>query len=556
MSARTKVTDTDLVVEFEPPWDLESHRLFVKTKALPEAKLEYFNDGNWPPAESYKLTCPARFAGLIGLEVPAPRVDRLELAPFLFDYQRWIVETALDAKRFAIWADCGLGKTPMQLEWARQVAHVTGGRVLILAPPEVCRQTVREADRFYAGALPVRLLKDRAEMERFCKEGLGEGGPQVAVTNYEKLIPGICDEMRWLAGLVCDESSVLKSGGGKIKWNLIKSARGIEYKLSCTATPAPNDTMEYASQASFLEKLRTEGEILWTFFHRDPKTQVWRVKPHAKEGFFRFMASWSIYLRKPAAYGFEDPFANVPEPEIVEMKIEPTREQERAALDFQRSYDPENLIPQDRLGVTQRTKLAQLARGFLYVDKGVERVPSLKPRAVMRLIEDAIGEGRQVLVWTTFDEESAILEELCQGLPVAALHGESGKKRRVDVLDKFAAGEIRCLISKASLLGYGMNFQFCTRMIFSGFDDSFERFYQAVRRCYRYGSKEQLKVYVPYVPGLENHIWENILRKRGAWEADTAQQEVNYREALNLTGAKHFPQHRETAAKPQPAVIG
>jgi hypothetical protein len=364
----------------------------------------------------------------------------------------------------------------------------------------------------------------------------GECCHPIAITNYEKLISDQIPEMKLLAGLVCDESSLLKTGGGKIKWNLIKSARGIEYKLSCTATPAPNDTMEYASQASFLEKLRTEGEIIWTFFYRDQKTQRWTVKPHAREAFYRFMSSWSIYLRKPSAYGFTDPFADVPKPEIIEIKIEPTGDQNREALKFFRSYDPHSLIPKERLGVRERSKLSQLAKGFIYEgtgkDREARRLQSVKPYVVAGLVKKALKQNRQVLVWTVFDEESQIISELLPQDIVETLHGANSDDERAAKLEGFRTGRIRALISKAELLGYGLNFQFCTCMVFSGFDDSFERFYQAVRRCYRYGSREQLKVFVPYIPGLENHVWENVLRKKNQWETDTAEQEHRYAEAL------------------------
>lgn len=523
----TELTDSEVRVEFRAPWELADHELFIRTKALPELLIDY----RWED-DSYTLRAPARFARVLGLATQAPAVRELPLAGHLFDYQRWIVEMALKARRFAIWSDCGTGKTPMQLEWARQVMACTDGRVLIIAPLAVCRQTIEESAKFYPdGSVTPELLNSREALQRFCKEP-GQG---LGITNFEKFTPGVLNELRWLAGLVLDESSILKGGGGVIKWNLIKSAKGIEYKLSCTATPAPNDTMEYASQASFLEKLRNEGEILWTFFHRDPKTQEWKVKPHAREAFYRFMSSWSIYLRKPAAYGFADPFADVPEPEIIEVKIEPTHEQSLEAQRFHRSYDPHSLLPQDRLGVTQRAKLSQLAKGFLYEDgKRVRRVASDKPIWVGATIREQLSAGHQCLVWTVFDEESRILEDaLGSTRGVAALHGSMKEADRVATLDRFRRGEVRCLISKAALLGYGLNFQFCTRMIFSGFDDSFERFYQAVRRCYRYGSTEQLKVFVPYIPSLENHVWENVLRKKRDWERDTAEQERRYREALS-----------------------
>lgn len=530
MSATCDIVGDDVRAQFRAPWTITDHALFLKTKALPEARCEY----RWQD-DSYTLSAPARFAHVLGVERPARETAPLPLADYLFPYQKWIVDKALAAKRYAIWADCGLGKTPMQLEWARHVAHRTGGKVLILAPPAVCHQTVEEAVKFYpAGEVRPEFFATRTLLEYWLKQG----DAPIGITNYEKFIPGVCDDVRRVAGLVCDESSILKGGGGVIKWNLIKSARGIGYKLSCTATPAPNDTMEYASQASFLEKLRTEGEILWTFFHRDAKSQVWRVKPHAKEAFFRFMSSWSIYLRKPSAYGFHDPFADVPEPEIIPLKIEATAEQAAAAREYLRSYDPTALIPKERLGMRSRAKLSQLAKGFFYAGAGnerrVRRVTSDKPEIVAGLVCEAIREKRQALVWTVFDEESDILAELLRDVPeVSTLHGRDSEEARTEKLDAFRHGEIRVLISKAALLGYGLNFQFCTRMIFSGFDDSFERFYQAVRRCYRYGSREQLKVYVPYVPSLEDQVWENVLRKKGQWESDAAEQEARYREALS-----------------------
>lgn len=533
MSHVAQVVGPDVVVEFTPPFDLAGHAVFLRAKTLPEKVCEY----DWE-ADRYRLTAPARFAGMLGLDLEHVERTEIEWAGHLLDYQRWITEMAFAAKRFAIWSDCGTGKTPMQLEWARHVMHATGGRVLIMAPLQVCHQTIEEAEKFYPGVDAMRpaFLASRADLEAWAK---GDGAA-LGITNYHKMIDGVCNELRWLSGIVLDESSVLKSGGGVIKWNIIKSCRGIPYKLSCTATPAPNDVMEYASQASFLEKLRTENEILWTFFVRDQKSQQWRVKPHAREAFYRFMSSWSIYLRRPSVYGFKDPFADIPEPLIVEHKLQPTPEQDEEALQFLRSYDPGSLIPQDRLGVKERSKLSQIAKGFIYSAGAGEKrtirpIPSMKPHFVASLVRKDADAGRQVLVWTVFDEESRLIERACAevGLKgVASLHGEDDEDTRVEKLDKFRHGEIRILISKARLLGYGLNFQFCTRMIFSGFDDSFESFYQAVRRCYRYGSTEQLVVHVPYIPRLEDHMWENIVRKKKQFEEATSAQEMSYVRAL------------------------
>jgi hypothetical protein len=534
------VENNTLALRFGAPWPLEDHAHFIRSKALPEAEILFDEE-----TDTYTVRAPARFAHLMGLAAVAEPRAPLEFPAHLFDYQRFITNRALVAKRFAVWSDCGTGKTPIQLEWARQVNHITGGRVGILAPPEVVKQTLEEALKFYPdGSVRVHRFTTRSEFAAWCKGEIDVGTP-FGITNYEKFIqdPGIMPELRWLAGLVCDESSILKSGGGVIKWNLIKSARGIEYKLSCTATPAPNDTMEYASQASFLEKLRSEGEILWTYFTRDPKTQAWKVKPHARDAFYRFMASWSIYLRKPGLYGFSDPFANVPEPIISEFKIPVTASQLRARTAVLGSTAArEGLLPSEKLEMTARGKLSQLAKGFRYI-KGaggadVLRVDSLKPAFVADRVRAHVAAGRQVLVWCIYDEEARIIERLLRGVGnVHGLHGETAEGERGKILRRFRNGEIRVLVSKARLLGYGMNFQFCTAMVFSGFDDSFEAFYQAVRRCYRYGSTKQLQVDVPYVPELENHVWENVLRKRAQWEADTAECEKAYAAAA-MVGEK------------------
>jgi len=521
------ITADTLSLRFSAPWSLEDHAMFLRSKALPEAQI-VFDD----QADVYDVRAPARFAPLLGLNGVTAARTSLPLASHLFDYQRFIVTRALEAKRFAIWSDCGTGKTPMQLEWARQVNHVTGGRVLIFAPRAVIKQTCEEFLKFYPVDVGPTRLESPEEIAKWAKCSDPDAG-WLAITNYEKMIPGVIPELRWLAGLVCDESSLLKSGGGVIKWNLIKSARGIEYKLSCTATPAPNDTMEYASQASFLEKLRNEGEILWTYFARHPKTQAWQVKPHARDAFYRFMAGWSIYLRKPALYGFADPFADIPEPSIIEHVVPCTDMQLQARDEILGVQKNGELLPADRLGVTQRTKLSQIAKGFRYDDGVPTPIGSTKPYMVKKLVKEEVARGRQVLVWCVFDAEAEIIGRLLYDVQhVAQLHGGTPETEREQILEDFRQGKIKVLVSKARMLGWGMNFQFCEAMIFSGFDDSFEAFYQAVRRCYRYGARNQLQVHVPYIPELENHVWENVLRKKSQWEEDTAQCEKAYAQAM------------------------
>lgn len=581
MSAAISITGNLAQVQFSQ-FDLETYKLFLKAKTLPESSLDY----DWE-LDSYTLKTPARFAQMLGADIPVRITAELLIALHLWDYQQFIVKQALATKRYAIFADCGLGKTAMFLEWMRQVQHITGGKVMIFSPLQIVEQTreegllgpesIRTNEPWQYSQQLVR-LETREQLVSWLTDGKADAG----ICNYEKLIDGLLPELRNLAGLVLDESSILKSGGGVIKWNLIKSAKGIEYKLSCTATPAPNDIMEYASQAAFLEKLRNEGEILWTYFSRD-KNNNWKIKPHAREGFYRFMASWSIYLRNPAHYGWADNLSQIPAPEfhVQELTMTPSQ-RKRAHAMFARTGA--GLFGDKKLGIAERSKLSQIAKGFIYekqdrqdkeetvlgslrglsssVDsvldtdqdglseslrqgglskvrkpqsilRKVRCIKSAKPQWVADTIQREVKLGRQTLVWTVFDEESEILWEKVKHLKRGAvLDGKTPKKEVIRILEAFRHGQIDWLISKASLLGFGLNFQFVGAMIFSGWDDSYERWYQAIKRGQRYGRTTRLQIHIPYIPELEGAVYENILRKQANFERDAEEQEKYYREAL------------------------
>lgn len=513
------------VVDFDGPFDLDRYRLFLKAKGLPESQIAY----DWQ-ADRYTLTTPARFAPLLGVGAPLALTQGLPLAPHLFDYQAWAVKLALDAQRFALWLDTGLGKTAVLLEWSRQVLHSTSGKLLIICPIGLIRQHQAESRRFYGDGLPLEHLETREQLAAWCIQP----GSGIGITNYEKFIPGVLPELRHLAGLVADESSILKTGGGKIKWHLIKSARGIPFKLSCTATPAPNEALEYASQAAFLEKLRTEGEILWTYFTKTEDGYI--IKPHARRAFYAFMASWSLYMRDPARFGFGDILATLPAPEYHEYRLAITAEQ-RALRNELITRKSGGLFDDDRLSMTERTKLAQAARGFLYIGNGKARpVDSVKPAAVAELVEADVSDGRQVVVWTVFDEEGELiwnaLDDAGGRSRAAILNGQQTQEYRADILERFRAGELDVVISKAQLMGYGLNLQHCRSMVFSGIDDSFERRYQAERRAVRFGQTETVRVHEPYIPELEGMMFGNVARKEQRFLDDVAAQERWYRDAL------------------------
>jgi len=512
------------VVDFTAPFDLARYETFLKAKKLPESQIAY----DWQ-TDVYRLTTPARFAPLLGTGQQRTDTQGLPMAPHLFDYQAWAVEIALEAERFALWLDTGLGKTPVFLEWARHIVHRTDGKVLIICPIGLFRQHAAESRRFYGDELPLQRLDTREQLAAWC----AAPGVGVGITNYEKFIPGILPELRHLVGLIADESSLLKTGGGVIKWNLIKSARGIPYKLSCTATPAPNEAMEYASQAAFLEKLRTEGEILWTYFTKTDDGYI--IKPHAQKAFYAFMASWSLYMRDPARFGFADILSTLPPAEAHEYRLPITAEQ-RILRDELIVRKGGGLFDDDRLGVTERTKLAQAARGFQYIGNGKSRpIESAKPAKVAELVRDDVADGRQVLVWTVFDEEGAIIARRLAGsaFEVGTLHGSQTELQRADILERFRRGDLACVITKPQLAGYGLNLQHCRSMVFSGIDDSFERRYQAERRAVRFGQTETVRIHEPYIPELEGMMWGNVARKEARFLNDVAMQERFYRDALS-----------------------
>lgn len=513
---------------------LDNYPLWLRCKALPEKEI-VFDAGN----ETYLVRTPARFARLLDAPIenntPAPKI---ELATHLWDYQRFIALQALESERYACWADCGLGKTIIFLEFARHAMKLTGQRALIFSPPRPLRQTIKRARDFYKGDLPIHHLKTRTKLTDWL-QGSGSG---LAITTYGMMIDGDLAELKHAGAVICDESSILKTGGGVIKWNLMRSARGVQFKFSSTATPAPNDIMEYASQAGFLEKLRNEGEVMWTFFSKT-KQGDWRIKPHALSAFYAWMSTWSIYLRDPAAYGFCDNIkASVPEPEFIETRVSITEEQSREAAPIARTAAGQDLIAIKKLGSVERMKLAEIAKGFVYEGTGknrVRRISSRKPYVIVDIVEAEVRERRQVIVWTTFDEESEILLEVIKnrfahipGFIVAALNGSTPEEEREAIMDAYLAGQLDVVISKASLIGFGMDLPNTGAMVVSGFDDSYERFYQLIRRGYRYGQTRRMRVHIPYIEELEGVVWENLRRKQENFERDAEMQERHYREAL------------------------
>jgi hypothetical protein len=515
-------------------WSPEAYALFLRSKALPEHAVAYDEE-----RDAYTIETPARFARILGVQEPPAMGGAVPLHVDLWDYQTFLVRTALAAKRYAVWADTGLGKTLIELEWARQVQARSAGRVLMVYLLNLIPQVLAMAEEFYGADIELRVLDTRAEMIAWCKGG----EPGIAIVNPEKFVPREGDveaiaEVSFLAGVCLDESSLLKTGGGATKWALIKSCRGVEYKLSCTATPAPNDPIEYASQASFLEKIRDEGEVIWTFFTRDADGE-WKVKDHALEGFYAFLSGWSCYLRDPRRYGFKNNLKGLPAPQRFEHRIPVTSEQLAHLNRIPNAMGQTSLFEPASMGIVERTKLGQLASGFLYGKGGIARVHSLKPAAIAGIVRQEVRAGLQVLVWTLYDETADILAALLElraagdpRLSFEILTGKVPVAERPAVLDRFTSGKTDVLITRARMLGFGTNLQNCGSMVFADFNDSAEQIYQAERRAYRYGQTRSVRIHFPIVPELQGAVWSNVRGKQARFLREVERMEGLYVEAM------------------------
>lgn len=393
--------------------------------------------------------------------------DPTDVGTFLYDWQRDIVRWAIRRGRASIFADCGLGKTPMQLEWARNISAHSGKPVLILAPLAVASQTRREGEKFGIHVTVCRTASDVAE--------------GVNVTNYEMLhhfTPNV------FGGVVLDESSILKSFTGKTRTQIINAFAETPYRLACTATPSPNDYMELGNHAEFVGVM-TRPEMLSMFFtHDGGDTSKWRLKGHAENPFWKWLCSWAVMVRKPSDLGYDDDGFTLPPMRVHDVTVdseEPT---------------PGALFALEASGLMERRRA---------------RRASLLPR-VDAAAKLANGSDDAWLVWCDLNDESAALSERIRGaVEVVGAHSLEYKERAL--LD-FAEGRSRVLVTKPSIAGFGLNLQRCHNIIFVGLSDSFEAYYQATRRCWRFGQESPVDVYV-VTADTEGAVVRNIRRKEG-----------------------------------------
>jgi hypothetical protein len=375
--------------------------------------------------------------------------------------QREITAWAVRKGRAAIWADTGWGKSFAQIEWAR----LSGRRALIVAPLAVCQQTVREAAKL---GIEARYLRE------------DDGQPGLVITNYEmadRFDPATLD------AVVLDEASILKQSDGKTRTRLIRQFAAVPARLACTATPAPNDPEELTNQAEFLGVM-PRVEMLAAYFVNDPKANGWRLKGHAREPMYRWMTTWAVALRKPSDIGWPDDGYDLPPldivPEVVNVEIEAPEGQ---------------LFAAELGGVGGR---AQVRKQTLTAR--VERAAALV----------AAEPTEPWVLWCGLNAEADALATTIPG--AVNVHGSMSPDEKAELLLAFADGQIRHLVTKGQIAGFGLNFQHCARTAFVGIGDSFETYYQCIRRFWRYGQTRPVRAHI-VLSQLEQQIAANVARK-------------------------------------------
>jgi len=407
-------------------------------------------------------------------------INRRDVHPMLFDFQKDVVLWALRKGRSALFLDTGLGKTFCQLEWAR----LLGGRSLIIAPLSVARQTIKEGIKIN---IPVKFVHDKSE--------IGEG---INITNYEMLDNFDAD----IDSIILDESSILKSISSKTRMKLISAFQSVRYKLCCTATPSPNDFIELGNHSHFLG-IMSRQEMLSTYFINANKEhtkfagdkvftrkgsnkagQEWRLKHHAEGVFFEWLSTWAMVIDHPSNLGYDGQGYNLPPLNIITHFVK-----------------NENYVPDDSLffmglkGISDRAHIRK-------------DMAAIKQEKVRELVE---GDSGQWIIWCGLNEESKMARGALNG-GCREISGDDSIETKVSAFEDFQDGKYQVLISKPKIAGMGMNFQNASNTIFYGMNDSWETFYQAIRREWRFGQDKPVNVHI-LLSDLETAIFENVMRK-------------------------------------------
>ncbi|TPK59057.1 MULTISPECIES: helicase-related protein [unclassified Mesorhizobium] len=404
-----------------------------------------------------------------------------DLNPALFPHQRAVTEFSLRAGSSAMFLDTGLGKSFAALEWGRVVVEKTNKPVLMLAPLAVGPQHEREAKRFGIDAAYVR-------------DGADVDAAKIYITNYERLDNFVASKF---GGIILDESSVLKSFSGITTKKLIDAFKATPYRLCCTATPAPNDHTELGTHAEFLGVMRRDEMLPRWFIHDSMDTGTWRIKGHAVSDFWRWVASWSRCVSLPSDIGFGDTGYVLPAITVAEHMVKADR-----------TINPGEETKGKFVGQQRLFRMPDTSATSIHKEKRL----TADDRA--DLVAECIDSDPEEpwIVWCDTDYEAdAVMERVPGAEEVRGSMMLSVKEAR---LDAFSRGDLRVLVTKPSIAGYGLNWQHCARMAFAGLSFSYENYYQAIRRCWRFGQTREVQVHIA-MADTEAAIKRVIDRKAG-----------------------------------------
>lgn len=419
--------------------------------------------------------------------------DPGELPEFLFDFQKYLVDWACRKGRAAIFADCGMGKTAMQLAWANHVVRHTNRPVLILAPLAVVPQTIEEADRFGI-------------------EASRDGGPaKIQVTNYQRLNRFNPADF---VGAVCDESSILKSYSGATRTEIIDFMKPLRFRLLCSATPSPNDFMELGNSVEALGIMRRVEMLATYFVHDGGDTGRWRLRGHADNPFWAFVANWARAIRNPSDVG----------------------------------CDGSNFVL-PKLNIESHVLHSDARDGFLFSMPAVtleqqraERRATINERCET-VAEIANKTDQPFIAWCSLNDESKLLTSMIDG--ASEVSGSMTDEQKEEVFTAFRKGEVRSIVTKPSMAAFGMNWQHCNKMSFFP-SHSHEQFYQAVRRCWRFGQQRDVTAHI-VTTQAESSIVDNLRRKE--------RQSIELFERIVLNMSQHYHEADTTYLPKQKAKV-
>lgn len=406
-------------------------------------------------------------------------VDGSRFPSSMKGFQSAITDWSLRRGRAALFEGTGLGKTLQELTWASEVAHETSHPVIVFTPLAVAEQTVREAEKF--GIDGVAYAASQADIRT-----------RIVVTNYDRA--HLFDFSRF-GGVVFDESSIFKAADGKTRQHLTAEAQVIPYRLPATATPAPNDWTEIGQHAELLGVM-TAKEMLSMFFVHDGAARAegggdgWRLKKHAAQAFWAWMASWCVMIRSPADLGFDEPGYILPPLHRHQVTVPGSDGPPPGALFAMEAGTMQERLAARRNSLPQRTGAAS-------------EIVNARPE-------------RPWLVWCNLNDEADAMVKMIPG--AVQIAGADSREEKVRKMLAYSNGEIQCLITKPSIAGFGMNWQHCADMAFVGLNDSFEQLYQSIRRCWRFGQASEVNAYL-IASEAEGQVVANLERKERDYEA-------------------------------------